>query len=190
MERSGYDRRKRPFVDFPSDHRTNNKSNTYLDTNHRPSANLQPYANPSKPDYRGYTTPIQEYRSPRTPNTPYIGAPRYAPYDVPKPVADGHRNVRPRYPREPFSHSEPLLDKRISSKVSWQYDLPTQDASSNQICEKYERPMDPKEFKEQCRKAYLQNAQDRKRNADLSVWGKCDWAVFEKCQDCGPKHRR
>lgn len=185
MERSRYDRRKRP--DSPSERRNARHYKSQDRSRHHFTSNSQPYHESHdrefNDNFRGYQTPVQEYREPRTPDTPYIGPPRHASYDTPRPYAPPASEARrARFPREP-SAEKPF--KGMSGNISWQYDIPE---SNNQICEKYERPMDPKEFKEQCRRAYLQNAEDRKRNAELSVWGKCDWASYEKSDI--PKHRR
>lgn len=46
--------------------------------------------------------------------------------------------------------------------------------------EEYERPMDPRAFREECRKAYMEAAAARQRNAEMSVWGRCSWATYDK----------
>lgn len=71
----------------------------------------------------------------------------------------------------------PRRDNPIHTKTVWEYDVPSE---ANTVCsEKFEQPMDPKEFKEQCRKSYLEAAAARQRNANMSVWGKCDWATYD-----------
>lgn len=64
-----------------------------------------------------------------------------------------------------------------SSKPAWEYDVPPEATTISY--EKFEQPMDPKEFKEECRRSYLEAAAARQRNADLSVWGKCAWATYD-----------
>lgn len=55
--------------------------------------------------------------------------------------------------------------------------------------EQYERPMDPRAFREECRKAYMEAAAARQRNAEMSVWGRCSWATYDK-YDPRNRHRR
>lgn len=55
--------------------------------------------------------------------------------------------------------------------------------------EHYERPMDPRAFREECRKAYMEAAAARQRNAEMSVWGRCSWATYDKC-DPRNRHQR
>lgn len=55
--------------------------------------------------------------------------------------------------------------------------------------EQYERPMDPRAFREECRKAYMEAAAARQRNAEMSVWGRCSWATYDKF-DPRNRHRR
>ncbi len=50
-------------------------------------------------------------------------------------------------------------------------------------CENYEQPMDPKTFREECRKAYLEATAQRQRNAEMSVWGRCNWATYDQFDD-------
>lgn len=187
MERSGYDRRKRP-TDLPSTDRhrrpreyavEDSRSRKHYISN---QSNHDPRDRKNSESFRGYHTPHQDYRSPPTPDTPYQGA-RYASYDTPRSSPQDSHRRGPRYSRDP---APPSIPDNRANKVAWQYNIP-HDNNTNQICEKYERPMDPKEFKEQCRKAYLQAAEERKRNAEMSVWGKCNWAIYDNCE--GPNRR-
>jgi len=75
-----------------------------------------------------------------------------------------------------------LNEESVYGKVSWEYDVP-QDESAGK---NYEKPMDPKEFREQCRRAYVRAAEERQRNAELSVWGKCDWATYDRYKTSRP----
>lgn len=45
--------------------------------------------------------------------------------------------------------------------------------------EKYEQPMDPNRFREECRKTYIEASAQRQRNAEMSLWGRCDWATYD-----------
>ncbi len=56
-------------------------------------------------------------------------------------------------------------------------------------CENYEQPMDPKTFREECRKAYLEAAAQRQRNAEMSVWGRCNWATYDQFDDRAGRRR-
>ncbi|XKL66037.1 hypothetical protein PGB90_009457 [Kerria lacca] len=73
-----------------------------------------------------------------------------------------------------------LNEDSVYGKVNWEYNISKDQVDNGKD---FEKPMDPKEFREQCHKAYLRAAEERQRNAELSVWGKCNWATYDKFKD-------
>ncbi len=114
----------------------------------------------------------REYDRFRDDSDKYNAISMNSPWNSREPIRSGHRDSR---------FVKRLNDNAVYGKVSWEYDVP-QDFADGRYNKNYEKPMDPKEFREQSRLAYLRAAQERRRNAELSVWGKCDWATYDKYQ--------
>lgn len=146
-----------------------------------------------------------EHRFPST--SPYIGTAAVAATKTPNTDLRHYNNWRGEHEKEKYhSHSNinPWSDKyarqtenfinenkamkrlneeSVYGKVSWEYNVPQDDSNCGK---NYEKPMDPKEFREQCRRAYVRAAEERQRNAELSVWGKCDWATYDRYKSSRP----
>lgn len=69
-----------------------------------------------------------------------------------------------------------MNEESVYGKVSWAHDTPAEQRGQMN----FEKPMNPSEFREQCRKTYLQATAERRRNAEIGLWGKCEWATYDR----------
>lgn len=190
--------KSKPFTGFTSPYRRLNeqallqKTQQQHDTG-RHSSKRSIFSSPSR---------IGDYRHSQSLDNPHrrrydrkrfdSGAPRsntssrYDSYKYPPPPKSAYDSYRSNY--DPWNSKlsrELEHNNRYASRTSRRERDDSSDRRAEQwdSCNRgrdFEAPMDPREFEQQCKQAYLRAAQERQRNADMSVWGKCDWATYDR----------